>query len=142
MRSKIRSAENFHRNDPQLPGATTAQRIVFRYWIMPGGDEGRIMPTSTTSKTTVYAHVNHGRWSVRCPWCNSSQNASRDDHRFFCVECGNAAVSGQWVTVVWPNEVAAIEEVLSKRPDVKNHNWLPGESVADLVADNNEHGVV
>ena len=68
--------------------------------------------------------------------------ASRDDRRFFCVACLNEKQDGKWRPVTWPKkkDADAIEAQLRPRM-TENANWLPGESVADLVAENEMNGV-
>ena len=95
------------------------------------------------SDEALPVYVNHGRWVVDCPNCNSAQLASRSDRRFWCVDCRNVWVQGKWVMVTWPSaaDEAAIESVLDRRPHARNANWRPGESVADLIAENTAHGL-
>jgi len=87
--------------------------------------------------------VNHGRWIVRCPFCTSAQFASREDKRFFCVECLNEQAGRRWVRVVWPKvaDMATIEGALESRADQRTRNWEPGESPADLKRENAARGV-
>jgi hypothetical protein len=85
--------------------------------------------------------VGPGRWVVRCPFCTGAQAADPDrSARFLCVDCLNEAVGGQWVVVRWPPDVPGIEAALEPRPD-QNQSWQPGETVDDLLADNEVHGV-
>lgn len=135
QRTPIDVAEDFHHPIPGAPGLTAAERIAVLYGPFD-------VPKISTKQAVAYASVNHGRWSVRCPWCSSSQNASREDRRFFCVECGNAAVSGAWVAVEWPPDWQDIETALSCRPDRATRNWVPGETAADVFAENVKHGVM
>lgn len=79
--------------------------------------------------------ANENRWVVACPDCNGAQFACRTDRRFMCVECANFATNGLWRPVTWPGDAAKIEAELDKRPDMKTRNWVPGETVADLVAE-------
>jgi hypothetical protein len=92
---------------------------------------------------TVEAFVNDGRWLVKCPMdgCGGAQLASRKDPRFYCNECLNAGALGYWLRVTWPDDADEIEEVLRHRPLTTQQNWRPGETVADLRAENDEHGV-
>jgi hypothetical protein len=90
--------------------------------------------------TPLQAWVSGGRWIVMCP-CGGAQLAARDDHRFFCVDCLNAQVGGQWRTVSWPADAAAIETALLRRPAPETRTWLPTETLADLLAENAEHGL-
>jgi hypothetical protein len=85
------------------------------------------------AEIAIEVYANHGRWIVECPDCRGAQIASRD-LAFLCCVCANAAVGGLWRPVVWPEDVAEIDEVLAWRPTA-NQNWQPGESVVDLVAE-------
>jgi hypothetical protein len=102
------------------------------------------MPVSgemvTSLSSPLPAWVSGGRWIVMCP-CGGAQLASREDHRFFCVDCLNAQVGGQWRTVSWPDDAAAIEAALLRRPESYTRTWLPTETLTDLLAENAEHGV-
>jgi hypothetical protein len=141
MNIAIKAAEDFHHYDPRWHGATAAERIVLAHFHMETSGHNITLPTDTSTKATLYARVDLGRWIVVCPWCKSAQHASREDHRFFCVECGNAAIGGLWASVSWPNEWEDIEAILSRRPDKGNQWWTPGkETLADLQAENEAHG--
>lgn len=93
------------------------------------------------------AAINHGTWVARCA-CGAPGVPSPgcvvflDAPLGWCVRCGNAAASGCWRPVLLPpaDERAAIEAVLACRPDIATRNWAPGETVADLVAENAAHG--
>lgn len=115
-------------------GATVPESIVRRAWPVHRGIPYR-EPDGVSSDYTARAEVNHGRWVVPCPFCPGAQLASEDDHRFFCVDCLHAGrAEGRWLRVVWPRHRDAIEEVLAVRPEV-NRNWVPGETVEDLRAE-------
>lgn len=88
----------------------------------------------------VEVYANEGRWVVDCPDCGGAQMACRTDPRFMCNECANVAVDGLWRPVVWPEQPVEIEKALKPRPP-RNRNWLPFETVADLVAENRERGL-
>jgi len=76
--------------------------------------------------------VNWGQWIIDCPFCPSAILADPDDRRFYCLECGSADNGHRWIAVVWPNEAAAIEDELLKRPREENRNWFPGEDTFKL----------
>lgn len=148
--SKILAAEDRYSAAPDAPGLSPAETVVHRFWRHhPGtvaaplaGQPRGPWPTGATDRTAA-AYVNHGRWCVDCPFgCGSAQYASRADRRFFCIECGNDSTSG-WVTVIWPAplDIAAIEAALGVRPQVATRNWQPGETVADLLAENQARGL-
>lgn len=90
----------------------------------------------------VAARVRQGRWVVLCPDtnCNSAVVADPATPLFMCVECGNTSIGGKWYGVKFPKNCRALEAILIPRP-LKNRNWEPGESAAQLRRENMEHGV-
>jgi hypothetical protein len=86
--------------------------------------------------TAIEAVVNHGRWLVICPDCRGAQLATPTDHRFMCCNCGNTAVDGLWRPVAWPDEAETIAFRLHERDVNWLQNWSPGETAADLDAEN------
>ena len=94
------------------------------------------MTLAVPGVSAVYA--NWGRWVADCAWCDSAEQLVPFTAGFRCVDCG-------WSTdVVWPppDMVAGIERLLLMRPNRKNQNWLPTETLEDLVAENVTHGIV
>jgi len=85
----------------------------------------------------LYAEINWGRWIVRCPVCMSAEEVVYGEKKFRCRDeyggCGHVE------TISYPSERAEIEDALSERAK-QNRNWVPGESVAALHAENIEHG--
>jgi hypothetical protein len=82
----------------------------------------------------AYAFISEGRWVANCDECNGAEFVT-EEQPMVCGTCG--AVS----QVIWPDDVDGIEAVLVKRPKVVNRNYLPGETVALLKAENKMHGV-
>ena len=114
---------------------TCAQRVVWRSSNTPYGRRIDIVNDRTVaSEQSAYAIVNAGRWIVNCPspGCYGAQYASHEDRRYWCVNCENRMVGGQWIRVVWPQDVDAIERALSPRPAYAQH-WLPGETTDELM---------
>ena len=119
-------------------------------------------------RTMIPAYMNNGRWILHCPKCATALNAW--DSGVICPRChpgvlakalqpikgglfravGDIELIEQARTQArelseeyfpqYPEEKAAIEKVLRLRPDPRNMNWEPGESVADLRLQNIEHG--
>jgi len=87
------------------------------------------------------AFVHQGEWIARCPFCPSAQHVSKNDPRFFCAGCLNAAVDNRTVPVAWTDKCERIEELLEARPFVTTRNWFPHETLKDLARENKEHGV-
>jgi hypothetical protein len=86
----------------------------------------------------VYAEANWGRWVGRCNgrYCFSAMQLTRFQPVFRCADCGTGA------DVVWPPFVEDAERLLMMRPDPRTRNWLPGEDLHDLLAENMVHGVL
>ena len=82
----------------------------------------------------VKAFVNHGRWIAQCPGCNSAVVQPAGDKKYACSECGATH------SVSWPKTSSEINTILAPRP-LLNQNWLPGETLDDLRAENAAHGV-
>ena len=99
-------------------------------------------------KTQKYfqAYVNHGRWLADCPQCGGSEIV-RVDQPFRCLGKVNAGFHGETtecgcvMDVEWPDEKREIEAILIKRK-LENRNWVTGETVEFLRAENAERGIV
>lgn len=84
----------------------------------------------------IVAYVNHGRWVGDCA-CGSGVSL---DPTFATARCMGFGCGAVYRDVVWPADREAIEAVLSLRRTWASRNWLPGETVADLIAENRAHG--
>ena len=119
---------------------------------------------------TIKLRINHGRWIADCPRCNSAMavqfiGEKQLFNKFACFDCGygladgfremlhSAAPMDKWrlfnnerpffkVEIEFPDERQQIEAELMKRERMDNRNWNGGESVEDLITQNNEHGVI
>lgn len=118
-----------------------AEIVIRAHWHRR--DVAASIPTSQAVGVSVQAQVNDNRWLAVCPSCGSAQYTSKTDRRFFCIDCLNSDWAGQWLAVTWPDDptVTQVETVLGKRPLRTSRSWSPTETVADLVAENAEHGV-
>lgn len=119
-----------------LPGVAPAEVGPRRFWQahIPYGPSGK------TAGAALAVVLNQGRWIVCCPDCNGAQLASQADPRFLCNECGNIANGSAWRPLIWPSNRAAIEAALDRRL-IQNQNWVPGETIADLLAENANGGI-
>lgn len=101
----------------------------------------------------LVARVNHGIWITSCscgapprpdiPWVpNAGTVVFLDVLLGWDVRCGNQGWGGGWRAITAPAETERrqIEAVLLCRPRVEDRNWEPGETIADLLAQNREHG--
>lgn len=96
---------------------------------------------------SVTAYVYAGQWVARCvrDGCSSAEFHGQaanghigglTDSAFHCSACG-------LVTAVdWPTERETIERILAARPAPDTRNWLPQETLDDLMRENVAHGLV
>lgn len=109
--------------------------------------------------TTVDAYVNHGRWVADCPreYCGNAMKLEPRQATFTCRALdrqGHDHGCGMQALIGWPADADEIWEALRLRPVAATRNWFPeghdlavragcphGQSVADLLAENEEHGV-
>ena len=139
MALKLATGDTFYRprrRTPFPPGLAPAARPAFLF--THGRRRDLALIDHPDSHESIQVFVDHGRWVVNCPRCNSAQLAYASDPRFLCAECHNGGVG--WLTVEWPERVADIERALMRRP-TENRNWQPGETPAALLAENRLHGI-
>ena len=100
------------------------------------------LPADENVLGEVLAFVNHGRWMVECEVCVTAVLVDPNDLLFYCPGC---ATNGSWKRIVMPDERPEIERLLLLRPgwqgNAPNRNWLPSETVQDVIADNLANGV-
>jgi len=132
-----------HQDLQPEPYLTMVQRMYMGMGFGPLSE-----PTAGNTTGEVAARINHGRWLVDCPGCNSALVVDLSELVFMCVECGNAANDGKWFQVTVPKNRKAIETELLKRPwngrnpaEAVNRNWQPGETITMLKQENTDHGV-
>ena len=96
-------------------------------------------------------YVNHGRWVVECPAddCRAAIDVSRPlGSGWASCDCGDLSVCyheripcDHMILLDWPADLEAIVRILDAREDPCTRNWLPGETVEDLKAENLLHGM-
>lgn len=101
---------------------------------------------AVVTEPVAIARVAQGWWVADCPrpFCAGAEHAGRRDGNvggltgagFRCANCGLLCASR------WPGNIEDIERLLLQRPVPQTRNWSPGESLADLLAENLEHGVL
>lgn len=94
------------------------------------------MPIRTLAEVgPLPAYLNHGAWVADCPLCKSAERVLIGQRQFRCRACGFMA------DITFPPEWADIMRAVMVRPKLENRNWLVGETVDDLLAENIEHGI-
>jgi hypothetical protein len=98
--------------------------------------------TDLVQPGTTAAYANHGRWVAVCSYdatCGlGAAHLDRFQDSFDCPTCDRK------MKVVWPSDsmVYGIERLLLQRPHWKNQNWVPGETLHDLLHENAMHGIL
>lgn len=130
------SADEYTRRLGRRANAEQARDAISLYWRRV--DVPRFYPTEVAD-SSVAVRVNFAAWLIVCE-CGGAQLGSKTDHRFLCLDCLNEQVGGKWRGVRWPEDVAGIEAALRPRL-TDNAHWLEGETVADLLAENERKGL-
>lgn len=96
-----------------------------------------------TAASPAVAYVNDGRWVADCPspYCNAAMIVE-PGQAYMCAECFNKDIGGAWRRVVWPEDAEEIDAELARRPDRRNQNWCPGETLQMLRAEAAARGVM
>lgn len=86
-----------------------------------------------------YVRANWGRWLIDCSsrYCTSAMQVYPGQVLVTCLDCGTTMGP-----LIWPADPAGVEALLSMRPDEKTRNWLPGETLQDLLMENVAHGIL
>lgn len=101
------------------------------------------------------AYMNWGRWVSDCPreGCTYAFQLEPGQARYLCRNKAGQGC-GMEALIEWPADAGQIEEALARRPLEQTRNWYPtdhdlavisgsphGQTAADLLAENDEHGV-
>lgn len=112
--------------------------------VLPG--EPPIFREHGTARGRALVIVVGGRWLIQCPTCPQRVPAHTPAggrvELFRCPLCHNSAAGKRPFPVLWPSRAQAdrIAMVLRCRPDPQTRNWVPGESLHMLCAENIQHG--
>lgn len=79
------------------------------------------------------AYVNHGRWVVDCPTAYCTQAWLATPGPVTCSECGSTFAP------VFPIDKHLIDAALDARLVPATRNWTIGETVQDLIWENENH---
>ena len=108
-----------------IAGSTEAKRKLIR-------EDIRRLPVA--GGKPLEARIEHARFIVDCPNCNSAEFYF-DDKLFYCSLCHNSNVGGKAHKVKVPKDRKKIETILGKRP-IQNRHWREPETVDDLENEN------
>lgn len=93
--------------------------------------------TEVSDAEPLAARIYDGAWIVDCP-CGGADYLWLDALLTICSSCGNRGLGGRWRRVTVPENRDAIERHLLAREEPWLRNWVPGETVADLIRENAE----
>lgn len=98
----------------QVPGA----ELVYR-WINYRLNRRTVPPIEfVPDAPPVYARINQNRWLGDCANCGNAAIVSVVDPRFGCTECQR-----DWVNLIAPDDVAAVEAEMLLVPQPTYRNW-------------------
>lgn len=111
-------------------------RFLLRHMLRHG-----VQQQGVSSDPPLPAFVGAGKWKVLCsnPTCRGAELVW-EEGLMLCASCLNDHVAHQFLRTVFPKERVAIEQLLELRP-LSNRNWLPHESLDELRAENQTHGL-
>ena len=116
--------------DPRLGSIALRQGVIL----------GPIIEINTESP--VEAQIRGNKWVAQCPGCETDfQYIWLDNPLYMCSICWNATTGGIYRAVTLPEGVKEITYLLEKRPVLATRNWLPGQVIEELEAENAENGV-
>lgn len=104
-----------------------------------------------TDSVSAVVYLSHGRWVARCPrpGCANAEAFGRCDDGTvggLAADGFNCRAShggcGLQCAAQWPANRPDIEALTLGRPAPSTRNWLPGETLDELLAENMEHGLV
>jgi hypothetical protein len=128
----VQTADEYSRLAVLAAVARLSDPTITKPHAMKLAKAGMVRPLGK-NPTPVYAYVNHGRWIVHCV-CNGAELL--DGKTMLCGSCGMTSP----VKLPGPKTREKIEAALARRP-VLYQNWVPGETPAELWAQNIEQGL-
>ncbi len=93
-------------------------------------------------------YMSQGIWVTKCPraWCvhvdhfgpgpNTGRVGGLTEKLWHCFRC-QLVCEAQW-----PESPTDIEAIVGQRPMPETRNWLPGEDLEQLIAENVVHGLI
>lgn len=116
-------AETFYLPPPRLPANAWVDvppaELVFK-WVEYRLYR-RVNPPAESVDQVYFARIDHNRWIADCI-CGSAALVSPDDPRYACTECGWG-----WCSLVFPEDVAAVEASLMGDPPNRRNWWHPDD---------------
>lgn len=128
------------RSDWAIHVAQMRAKVIERYEIMLPA------PDVIADGKPLIARVDNNLWIVECPDCKSADIVWFDEgkpdraHPQMCINCLNAAVGYKWRSITVPRAASrrGIESVLRARPLPHTRNWLPHETLENLIEENTD----
>jgi hypothetical protein len=93
-----------------------------------------------TPQGSVKAYVLRSNWVARCPTCRNVMFVQFGEP-FYCCDCYMQFNDHHAMNVQYPKQVWEIEQILLMRPNPLNRNWLLGETLEDLISEQQAQGI-
>lgn len=93
------------------------------------------LPTTYSEDYPVNAVIDGGRWIAFCEYdgCKGTNYSAIDANEFFCPNCKNVMVGGLLRRVIFPDNIAAIEEELLKHEQKMKPGMFGTQGAADAL---------
>ena len=119
------------------------RRSGYRNWIQwlvrQGLGWGQVEIPWNEPRGRIQAQVTGGLWYATCPDCKTAIIVDDQEPVLFCVTCLCAKNDGHPYEVSFAGQ-REIEDLFAKRKDPRTRNWLPGETIEELKAEQLERG--
>lgn len=114
------------------------QRRSLGTFALPTAVDAAAPPAQAAIQTVEHLRRGHyiTRWIVFCPDCAGAEDGDPADARFFCMSCFNSGCGGRWRRVAYPDDREVIEALVLARSEPGTRAYLPGETLADIRAQN------
>jgi len=86
---------------------------------------------------SVDAFINQSRIMARCDVCGNVMAINLDDS-FLCMQCFNYQNKFLPRPINYPKDILEIMKLLEKRTTQQSRNWMPGDSVKRIKAENKD----
>ena len=96
-----------------------------------------IIPRGSNPGMGLVAWVAQGQWSITCP-CGGGEYVWEEGW-VMCASCWNEWADHYYIRTAFPKHRREIESILLCRPHRSERNYLLGETVEELLAQNIEH---
>jgi hypothetical protein len=102
----------------------------YKDWTIARAIDNKWIITKRTSDQTVTARIDFGRWVADCP-CGACAYVEPAEPVYYCWNCQNKDVNGDYKTVIFPDNKNEIEAEILLREVVESPSLAPTQAAAN-----------